>query len=97
MAVVAVAAVTVLVAAVAVVAANVVAVLGTVALAAVVAFLVPKGNPGGCFRGGCGETVFHLGQPAWDFVISGNRPRNVFHGSVAADCGEIPSLRIKFY
>ncbi len=91
MAVVAVAAVTVLVAAVAVVAANVVAVLGIAALAAVVAFLVPKGNPGGCCQRGCEDTAFQLGQPAWDFVISGNRPRSVFHSSDAADCGETSS------
>ena len=55
MAVVAVAVVSVLVAAVAVVAANVVAVPGFAAPAAGVAFVVPQGSPGSCFRRGCGE------------------------------------------
>jgi hypothetical protein len=87
-AVVVVAAVTVHVAAVAVVAANVVAVLGIAALAAVVAFLVPKGTPGGCFQRGFGETVLQLAQPAWESVISENRPRSVFQGIAAANFGE---------
>jgi hypothetical protein len=94
-AVVAVAAVSVLVAAVAAVAANVVAVLGFAAPAAGVAFVVPQGSPGGCLRRGCGENSVAGRQPAWDFVISRERHRSPFHGSAGTNCGEIHSLKLK--